>query len=123
MENPLKKRVQFGEIEDVISIGALLRPTISKAVGELSVADLRAFRAHLIEAERDLANSRLEFRERFHSAQEKLRETYGFAPVWRFIAGRIEESWASAPTLTVKELSVVSLLFGILLEETQTRLG
>jgi hypothetical protein len=123
MNNPLKKKPLFGEMEDIISIGALLRPTIVKAVAGLSTEDLSDFRAHLIAAERELANSRLEFRERFQRAQECLRATFGYAPVWRFIAGRIEETWTGAATLTVKELSVVSLLFGIMLEETQSRIG
>jgi hypothetical protein len=123
MKNPPKKQLFFGEIDDVLSVGALLRPTITKAVGELSASDLSHFRDLLIEAERELANSRLEFRDRFQRAQEKLRAAYEYAPVWRFIAGRIEESWTGAATLTVKELSVVSLLFGIILEETESRLG
>ncbi len=123
MNNPLKKKPLFGEIEDVISVGALLRPTIVKAVAELSAGDLAHFREILIEAERELANSRLEFRERFRRAQDKLRAAYAYAPVWRFIAARIEETWSEAHSLTVKELSVVSLLFGIILEETQARIG
>ena len=123
MNENLKKKPLFGEIEDVISIGALLRPTMTKEIDELSVAELRAFRERLIAAERELANSRNDFRERFRRAQECLRATYEFAPVWRFIAGRIEEVWTTAPTLTVKELSVVSLLFGIMLEATEARLA
>lgn len=123
MNDSPQKKPLFGEIEDVISIGALLRPTIAKAVDALSVDEARAFHESLIEAERGLADSRLEFRERFRRAQEGLRAAYAYAPTWRFIAGRIEECWASAPVLTVKELSAVSLLFGILLEETQARIA
>lgn len=123
MNNSLKKKPLFGEIEDVISVAALLRPTMIKAVGALSVDELKNFREGLFNAERELANSRLEFRERFRRAQETLRIAYAFAPIWRFIAIRIEESWATAPSLTVKELSVVSLLFGILLEETEACLA
>jgi hypothetical protein len=123
MNENQKKKPLFGEIEDVISIGALLRPTMTKAIDELSVAELRAFHERLIAAERELADSRNDFRERFRRAQESLRATYEFAPIWRFIAGRIEEVWTTAPTLTVKELSVVSLLFGILLEATEARLA
>lgn len=118
-----KKKPLFGEIEDVISVGALLRPTMVKAVAELSVAELRTLRERLIAAEQELANSRLEFRERFRRAQEELRATYEFAPIWRFIAGRIQDRWTDAETLTVKELSAVSLLFGILHEETEARLA
>ena len=123
MNTPLKKGILFGEVEDVVSIGALLRPTMTKAISELSIDELRAFRECLLRAEQELANSRLEFRERFQRAQEILRSTYSYAPVWRFIAGRIEESWSGAATLTVKELSIVSLLFGILHEETHSRLA
>ncbi|MBS1962703.1 MAG: hypothetical protein JST04_10835 [Bdellovibrionales bacterium] len=123
MNEPVKKQHIFGEIEDVISVGALLRPTVAKAVTELSSTELTTLRERVIEAERELANSRLEFSERFRRAQECLRATYDFAPTWRFIADRIAESWTGATTLTVKELSIVSLLFGILLEETNARLA
>lgn len=123
MNETAKKQPIFGEIADVVSIGALLRPTVAKAVGELSAAELQTLREHLIAAERHLANSRLEFSERFRRAQESLRATYDFAPTWRFIADRIAESWTGATALTVKELSIVSLLFGILLEETNARLA
>jgi len=118
-----KKPSVFGQIEDVISIGALLRPTITKAVADLKPSDLESLRAVLIEAEKELANSRLAFGDRFARAQEKLRSTFIYAPVWRFIATRIEDSWKNSVSLSVKELSVVSLLFGILLEETQNRIS
>lgn len=123
MNETTKKQPFFGEIEDVISVGALLRPTIVKAVSELSAGELATLREIVIAAERELANSRLEFSERFRRAQEGLRATYDFAPAWRFISGRIAETWTGATTLTVKELSIVSLLFGILLEETNARLA
>lgn len=117
------KRIQFGEIEDVISIGALLRPTITKAIGELRPSELQGFLDHLISAEKELANSRVEFRSRFERAQERLRSLYAYAPIWRFVVGRIEECWKESPSLTVKELSLVSLLLGIALEETQSRIA
>jgi hypothetical protein len=116
-----KKKPLFKEIEDVVSIGALLRPTIMKAIAQLDAREVDALRAILIEAEKHLANSRSDFRERFARAQETLVKTYAFAPIWRFIAGRIEDTWKTATTLTVRELSVVSLLFGMMLEETQAR--
>lgn len=117
------KRIQFGEIEDVISVGALLRPTITKAVGKLRTSELRGFLDRVISAEEELANSRFEFRERFVRMQERLQSLYAYAPIWRFVAGRIEECWKPSPALTVKELSVVSLLLGITLEETQSRIA
>lgn len=122
MEQTQKKQIQFGQIEDVVSTAALLRPTIVKAVAGLDPRELKNFSRMLIEAEKELSHSHLEFRERFERAQIKLRETYAFAPVWRFISARVEESWKNSAALTVKELSVVSLLFGIMIEETQTRL-
>lgn len=123
MENFVKKTPLFGQIEDVISIGALLRPTIVKAVSELKTSELEEFRGVLIAAEKELANSRLAFSERFVRAQEKLRTTFNYAPVWRFIATRIEETWKNAAPLSVKELSIVSLIFGMMLEETQNRIS
>ncbi len=124
MEKTQKKQPLFGQLEDVISIGALLRPTITKAVSELKPVELDEFRKILIDAEKELANSRLAFEERFIRAQEKLRSTFRFAPVWRFIATRIEETWKNSATgLTVKELSLVSLIFGMMLEETQSRIS
>lgn len=123
MEKNSKKTPVFGQIDDVISIGALLRPTIAKAVADLKISELDPLRSVLIEAEKELANSRLAFDDRFSRAQEKLRSTFVYAPVWRFIATRIEDTWKNSASLTVKELSVVSLLFGILLEETQNRIS
>lgn len=123
MEKSPKKAPVFGQIEDVISIGALLRPTILKAVSELKISELRNFRELIIEAEKELANSRLAFSDRFSRAQEKLHATFTYAPVWRFIATRIEETWKNSASLTVKELSVVSLIFGMMLEETQNRIA
>ncbi len=118
-----KKKPLFGEIEDVISIGALLRPTIVKAVSELSAADAETVYKVIIAAERELANSRLNFGERFSRAQDALCATYQFGPAWRFISARIADAWTTAGALTVKELSIVSLLLGILLEETESRLS
>lgn len=123
MEKLLKKMPLFGQIEDVISIGALLRPTILKAVSELKTTELEEFRVILIDAEKELGNSRLEFSERFARAQEKFRTAIRYAPIWRFIATRIEETWKNAAPLSVKELSVVSLIFGMMLEETQNRIS
>ncbi len=126
MDEPLslpKKKPSFGEIEDVVSIGALLRPTIVKAVSELKTEELEGFLAHIISAERELADGQRDFRARFSGAQEVLRSLYPYAPIWRFIVGRIEETWKEAPELSVKELSLVSLLLGIMLEETQSRMA
>jgi hypothetical protein len=118
-----KKKPLFGEIEDVISVGALLRPTIVKAVRELEVSELETVYGVVIAAERELANSRTVFGERFSRAQAALTATYQYGPAWRFISARIQDAWSTAGSLTVKELSVVSLLLGILLEETEARLG
>lgn len=123
MEKNLKKVAVFGQIEDVISIGALLRPTMVRAVADLKTAEVEKLRRVLIEAEKELANNHLTLAERFKRAQEKLRATYSYAPVWRFIATRIEDTWKDSVSLGVRELSLVSLLFGILLEETQNRLA
>lgn len=114
-----KKKLLFREIDDVVSVGALLRPTIVKAVEGLGKAELETLVDTLVEAERRLADSRVEFRERFASAQELLVRTYVFAPIWRFISGRIEDCWKNSESLTVRELSIVSLLFGMMLEEAQ----
>jgi hypothetical protein len=122
MQKPQKKTTFFGQIEDVISVGALLRPSIAKAVAELKPSDLEAFEKIVIEAERELADSRLEFRERFSRAQERMVRAHVFSPSWRFISGRIRECWESAPALTVKELSLVSLLLGMMLEAAQARI-
>ena len=123
MENPGKKQITFGHIEDVVSAAALLRPTLSKAIAELDPAQLAALHRALISAEKELANSRIDFRERFTRSQEMLKPTFAFAPIWRFISARIEESWKTSPTLTVKELSVMSLFFGMMFEEVQSKSG
>ncbi len=123
MENPVKKVPVFGEIEDLISIGALLRPTIVKAISGLKTSELKEIHTILINAEKELANSRIAFNDRFSRAQEKLKKTFTYAPTWRFIATRIEETWKNSPSLSTKELSAVSLLFGMMLEETERRIA
>ena len=118
-----KKQPIFRDIEDVVSIGALLRPTFVQAVAGLGHAEREELKAILIDVEKELSSSRYPLVERFASVREVLSRTYGFAPIWRFIAGRIEETWTQVEKPGVKELSVVSLLVGMLFEETQSQLA
>lgn len=117
-----KKEPIFRDIEDVISIGALLRPTIAQAVAKLKTEDRETLRQVLIDVEKELSSSSRSYRARFERTREVLKRTYGFAPIWRFIAGRIEETWSEVAQPSVKELSVVSLLVGMMFEENEARL-
>ncbi|RYZ67636.1 MAG: hypothetical protein EOP09_10700 [Proteobacteria bacterium] len=114
-----EKKPVFREIEDVISVGALLRPSFVKAVSELSDTERAQMKQILIEVECLLANSSRSFTDRFSQAQDSLTRTYRFGPTWRFITGRIEQTWREVESPSVKELSIVSLLVGMLFEQLE----
>lgn len=118
-----KKPPVFRDIEDVVSVGALLRPTIVQAISALKPREREELKTILIDVEKELSSSRSPLTERFANVREIFARTFGFAPIWRFIAGRLEETWAQAEEPTVKELSVVSLLVGMMFEETQNQLA
>ncbi len=118
-EKTNKRSPTFKDIEDVISIGALLRPVISKAVSQVKTTDLESLYELLMACEQELASSHTAFEERFKRTQEALKATYAFGASFRFVADKIEETWKAVPSPTVKELSAVSLILGSLLEETQ----
>ena len=120
-EKTARKEPVFRDIEDVISIGALLRPTISQAVAKLKSTEREELKQVLIDVERELSNSSRTYRARFERTREVLKRTYGFAPIWRFIAGRIDETWTEVESPSVKELSIVSLLVGMMFEENEAR--
>jgi len=122
-EKTAKKTPVFRDIEDVVSIGALLRPTIVQAIAQLKSGEREELKAILIEVEKELSSSRDPLAERFANAREIFSRTFGYAPIWRFIAGRLEETWTQVEEPGVKELSVVSLLVGMMFEETQARLA
>lgn len=113
------KKPVFKEIEDVISVGALLRPTFVKAVGDLAPVEREQIKSILIDVERALSNPMASYYERFSQAQDVFTRTYRFGPTWRFIAGRIEQSWREVEAPSVKELSLVSLLVGMLFEQVE----
>lgn len=118
-----KKGLVFKDIEDVISIGALLRPVISKAVSQVKTPELDSLLEVLIDCEQALASSKVRFEERFYRTQELLKSTYSYGATFRFISSKIEETWKAVPSPTVKELSAVSLILGSILEETQAALS
>jgi hypothetical protein len=121
-KTPKKKEPRFKDIEDVISVGALLRPTFVSAVKGLKTPQKEQLFDILLKAEKELARSELSFHQRFEGLKRILERTYVMGPMWRFIAGRIEETWREVEEPGVKELSTVSLLVGILFEETESQL-
>ena len=116
------KKPVLKDIEDVISIGALLRPTFFQAISGLSYKQKEEFLKTLLEIEIELSKSSVSFTQRFKKTNEIFGRTFGYAPIWRFIAGRFQDVWSEVETPSVKELSIVSLLVGMLLEETQSQL-
>ena len=119
---PTKSEPKFKDIEDVISIGALLRPTFTSAVKGLKLAQKEQLFEILLQAEKELAVSTEALPQRFARVKRTFERTYVMGPIWRFIAGRIEEVWRECEKPSVKELSTVSLLVGILFEETERQL-
>jgi ABC-type transporter Mla subunit MlaD len=90
-EKTNKRSPTFKDIEDVISIGALLRPVISKAVSQVKTTDLESLYELLMACEQELASSHTAFEERFKRTQEALKATYAFGASFRFVADKIEE--------------------------------
>jgi len=88
-------------------------------VGELNSVEREQIKSILIDVERALSNPIASYYERFSQAQDVFTRTYRFGPTWRFIAGRIEQSWREAEAPSVKELSLVSLLVGMLFEQVE----
>lgn len=113
----------FKDIEDVVSIGALLRPVIAKAVSQVNPVQLASLNEILLNCEQELASTKIRFEERFSRTQELLNTTYTFGASFRFIVAKVEETWKAVPSPTVKELSAVSLILGSILEETQNALS
>ena len=121
-ENKEVKKTILNEVEDIISIGALLRPTLVSAVSNLNETQIEELKEILISAEKELSCSDVAIKNRFLKLKNIFERTYKFESIWRFIATRIEETWSSVGVASVKELSIVSLILGILIEETQARL-
>jgi len=111
---------QVKDIEDVVSMGALLRPTLVSAVHDLKPEQLDDLNDILIDCEKSLSNSTVTLRTRLNQVAKKLEKTFVFAPIWRFISTRIEDVWAQNHEPSVRELSMVSLIIGMLIEEVQS---
>ena len=116
-ESASRTLARFGDVEDVISVGALMRPTLAKAMATLTEAERHDLKAVLLEVETHLAKASLPYAERFGLIRETFTRTYRYGPIWRFISGRIEECWTTALTPSLREFSMVSLLIGMIFEE------
>jgi hypothetical protein len=114
---PGKSSLLFGEVEDVISVGALMRPTLEKAMQTLSPEERLDLKKVLLEVETHLSNASCTYRERFQLIRETFVRTFRYGPIWRFISNRIEECWMNASSPDHKEFSMVSLLVGMIFEE------
>ena len=115
-----KPKKTLTDLEDVVSLGALLRPTIEEALSEVKASQMIAFRDIVTEAERVLAQSSSPLSERFEKTVRVLERTYVYGPLWRFVVGKIQEVSAN-PELGVKELSLVSMIVGSVFEAVDAR--
>ena len=111
---------QFKDIDDVVSAGALLRPTLVSAVRELDRNQLIKLTEILIDCEKSLSDSSVSYKLRFNQVGKKLENTFEFAPIWRFIATRVNDVWTQCQNPSIRELSMISLMIGMLIEETQS---
>jgi hypothetical protein len=116
------KKPLLKDIDDVVSIGALLRPTFLNAISSLSLQQKEEFLKTLVDIEKELSNSSVSLTSRFGKVNSLFTRSFAYAPIWRFIAGKIEDVGNQSPSPSVKELSMVSLLIGMMFEETQSQL-
>jgi hypothetical protein len=110
-----RKSENLGSFEDLISIGALLRPTIEQAVKNLEKEDRAALGAIIILAEKQLANSQLSLTTRFHRVLHEMETSFQYGATWRFVSARIQNI-AEAPQPGIKELNTVSLILGMIFD-------
>ena len=112
-----KRKVrQFGSFEDLISIGALLRPTIDQAVRRLSKSDQLNLKAVFLTIEEQLANSKNPIKTRLFQVIENMKTTFKFGPTWRFVNTKMEEIIRSVPQPGTKEFNSICLILGMVLE-------
>ncbi len=118
-----RKSLTLGSFEDLVSIGALLRPSIEQATSKLSKSDLASIKAIVINAEKILANSKESLSVRFKKVVETLKSSYQYGPIWRLVASKIEELGQSYSSKTngLKELNSVSLILGIAFETLEAK--
>ena len=111
-----KVRQQFGSFEDLISIGALLRPTIDLAVRQLSKTDRLSLKTAFLTIEEHLANSKKPVKARLLQVVENMNTTFKFGPTWRFVNSKMEEIILSVAQPGTKELNSISLILGMIIE-------
>ena len=115
---PLKKNQKtpqkVRDLEELVSVAALLRPYLEKGVQALSKSQLIEFEAWVTSAEKVLANSSLPYPTRFQTVSDSFQQIYPMGPIWRFVDAKIREIWQGESGL--REFHAVSLIFGILYE-------
>ncbi|MBC7692240.1 MAG: hypothetical protein H7222_10765 [Methylotenera sp.] len=111
-----KSNQNLGSFEDLISIGALLRPGIEQAVKALSPEDCAGLGASIIVAEKYLASDRLPLETRFARVVLELENTFQYGAQWRFVSAKIQEISRSSPQPGLKEQNSVTLILGMIFE-------
>ena len=112
-----KRKVrQFGSFEDLISIGALLRPTIDQAIRGLSKIDQAGLKAAFLTIEEQLANSKHPVKTRLFQVVDNMKTTFKFGPTWRFVNTKMEEIIRSVPQPGTKEFNSICLILGMVIE-------
>jgi|GEM_PF-2039882 len=109
----------FGDIEDVISTGALLRPTIEHALRELSDGAHVRLKEDLNSVERAMAVSHRSYRIRMERGLEAFVRTFAYSPMFRFIESRILELLHRNEEASLTDFSKMSLIIGMIHEENQ----
>ena len=112
-----KRKVrQFGSFEDLISIGALLRPTIDQAINQLSKTEQLNLKAVFLTIEEQLANSKSPVKTRLIQVVENMKNTFKYGPTWRFVNTKMEEIIRSVPQPGMKESNSICLILGMVIE-------
>lgn len=117
IEQEKNKVISLNEVQDIISLGALLRPTLHKSIQKCTTTELDQLKKILIESENILSNETYDLREKVNRCGEIFSKTYRFGPIWRFIFGRVEEIYRHREDPTKNDLSTISLIIGMIFQE------
>lgn len=109
-------RPQLRELDDVVSMGVLLRPSIDKALKDVSDVKTKWVMEILLNCERSLSNHSIDLLDRMRLAHDEFGKLVVVSPAWRFLEFRLADLLALPDLVGIREFSSYSLMIGALLE-------
>ncbi len=113
----------FGDIEDVVSLGALLRPTLEASMKSLSSREHEMLKEYFADVEKALAIPHRSYRVRMERGLEAFAKTFVVSPCFRFIQNRLVDLVERSSEATLTDFSKMTLVVGMLVEENQKYLA